>query len=293
MILSVGDVLLDILLLPQLQREEQRSGIAVRGGGSAANTAAWVEHLGYPVRFVGCVGGDPLGAMLAAELRAGGVQTAVRTVAGAETGCVAVEVTPAGERVMRSARGANEALSPEDIRRAVSPGVKGVHLTGYALLGPYGPELLEAAGQAARAAGALLSFDPSSQGVVNRFGERLLEEVERCGVDLLLPSRPEAEELTGETRVAKAAEQLASSARMVVITDGERPAVINAGGVTGEVPTQPVQPVDTTGAGDAFNAGVLVELLHGAALPEACRQGHRLAREVIFQYGGRPPGRPS
>jgi sugar/nucleoside kinase (ribokinase family) len=291
-ILSVGDLLLDVLLLPELQEEEQRAGIAVRGGGSAANTAAWVEHLGYPTRFVGCVGDDPLGAMLRSELRDAGVQTAVRTVAGAETGCVAVGVTPAGERVMRSARGANEALSPGDIRRAASPDLAAVHLTGYALLGPYGLELLEAAGETARAAGALLSFDPSSRGVVNRFGsERLLEDIRRLGVDLLLPSRPEAEALTGTAGAAEAALGLATFARMAVVKDGERGAAVSAGGETQEVPTEPVRPVDSTGAGDAFNAGLLVGLVRGAGLGEACAFAHTVARDAISRYGGRPPRR--
>src|SRR4029077_15345562 len=110
--------------------------LALRGGGSAANTAALVAHLGPGGTFLGCVGGDPPGNMLVEELRRAGIRIHVRTVS-AETGGVAGEGTPQGERLMRSSRGAKQALSPYDLLDRVMPGVEFVHLTGYALLGPH------------------------------------------------------------------------------------------------------------------------------------------------------------
>src|SRR5947209_7301551 len=150
MMVVVGDLLLDVLLLPELTHSEQPAGMLARSGGSAANTAAWMGHLGSPVLFVGCVGPDGIGDMLRAELRLEGVQTEVRSVAGMETGCVAVELDARGERLMRSSRGANVALVADDLLRVVPNSVWGVHLTGYALLGAGSFELLEAASQVAR-----------------------------------------------------------------------------------------------------------------------------------------------
>jgi ribokinase len=133
--LVVGDLLLDVLLLSELKHSEQPAGMIARSGGSAANTAAWMQHLGCPVRFVGCVGNDGIGDMLRRELREVGVETRVRTVDGLETGCVAVELDAHGERLMRSSRGANVALVADDVRGANVGDIWGVHLTGYALLG--------------------------------------------------------------------------------------------------------------------------------------------------------------
>jgi ribokinase len=293
MILVVGDLLLDILLLPELKQSEQPAGMVARSGGSAANTAAWMAHLGCRVTFVGCVGNDGIGEVLREELRAEGVHTEVRMVDGMETGCVAVELDAHGERLMRSSRGANVALVPDDLRRAVYGNIWGVHLTGYGLLGMGGFALLEAAAEVARTHRAFLSFDPSSEGVIEALGRnRLLGELSQCGVDMLLPNVLEAAALTGRADASEAAAALGETVPMVVVKCSERGAVVFASGDLGHVPTQPVNPLDTTGAGDAFNAGMLAALRRGDELEDACRHGHEVAREAIGVYGGRPARRP-
>jgi sugar/nucleoside kinase (ribokinase family) len=292
MMLVVGDLLLDVLLLSELKLSEQPAGMIARSGGSAANTAAWMQHLGCPVTFVGCVGDDGIGDMLRRELRDGGVETRVRTVDGLETGCVAVELDAHGERLMRSSRGANVALVAADVRGVVHENVWGVHLTGYALLGVGGFGLLHAAAEVARAHGAILSFDPSSEGAIAALGrDRLLRELSECGVDLLLPNVIEATALTGRVDATEAAVVLGETIPTVVVKCSERGAVAFASGELHSVPTQPIDPLDTTGAGDAFNAGMLVALRRGAGIEECCRQGHAVAREVITWYGGRPARR--
>lgn len=290
MILSIGDVMLDVMLLPSLQREEQSRGIAVRAGGSAANTAAWLAHLGVDSTFVGCTGDDPPGDMLAHELRAHGVRCAIRTVAGSESGAVAVEIGVGGERVMRSARGANEALAPDDILAAPTTGVVAVHITGYALLGPAGFRLLHAAAEVAHDAGALLSFDPSSVGVIERLGaDRLLMEVDRCTVGLLLPNRVEAESLTGEGDAVDAARSLAAAIPLVVVKAARAGAAFAGVASFGKVPARPAEAIDSTGAGDAFDAGLLAALTTGQTLGAACRLANATAGHAITRLGGRPP----
>lgn len=290
MILVAGDLMLDIVLLSELRAQEQSTGIHVRSGGSAANTAAWMATLGLQVSFVGCIGDDIMGSMLVTELKQAGVRTRVRTVIGAETGAVAVQVGDDGERTMRSARGANQHLAPDDLLANASAPLSIVHLTGYALLGPFRFALLHAAGDIARACDAFLSFDPSSTGVIRFLGaERLLYEAATAGVDLLLPNCEEAEELTGVRGSIQAAEVLAARTPRVVVKDGQRGATWAAGDAAGEMSTQAQIPVDTTGAGDAFNAGVLAALSTGGSLADACRRGHEVATRAIALYGGRPP----
>ncbi len=96
MMLIAGDLLLDVLLLPELKHSEQPAGMLARSGGSAANTAAWMARLGSRVSFVGCVGDDGIGHILRQELIAEGVHAHIRTVHGIETGCVAVELDARG-----------------------------------------------------------------------------------------------------------------------------------------------------------------------------------------------------
>jgi sugar/nucleoside kinase (ribokinase family) len=262
----------------------------LRPGGSAANTAAWLAHLGCAVTFAGCVGEDPVGAMLIEELSSHGAQTAIRTVAGAESGAVAVEIGEDGERLMRSARGANEALSPDDLRRAARPDLTAVHLSGYALLGSHGLDLLEAGAEIARATGAHLTFDPSSCGVIERIGATtMLSALRHWGVNLFLPNLAEAAALTGARSAGEAAATLAGVFPAVIVKNASRGAAWSDGNFVGGVPTKPVTPLDTTGAGDAFNAGALHALATGKRLADACGEANDVAGRAILLYGGRPP----
>ncbi|HEX6506241.1 MAG TPA: PfkB family carbohydrate kinase, partial [Chloroflexota bacterium] len=257
MILVAGDLMMDVLLLPELRKAEQPDGLLLRSGGSAANTAAWIGFLRKPVTFVGCVGADAVGEVLIRELQAMNVNTVVRAVPDLETGAVADEITTEGERVMRSARGANQALSPADILAAARADLWAVHITGYALLSPYRLQILNAAGEVAARCGARLSFDPASVGVIETFGrEALLAEMVRCGVDIVLPNSVEALALTGASSIDDAAAQLGECVPTVVVKDGASGALYSSGGEAERVPTTPLRPVDTTGAGDAFNAGL-------------------------------------
>jgi sugar/nucleoside kinase (ribokinase family) len=195
---------------------------------------------------------------------------------------------------MRSARGANQALSAADVRRAPR-NARFVHLTGYALLAPEGLGILSAAADVARRAGASLCFDPSSQGVVQRFGrETLLRALQDAEMALLLPNAEEARALIGAGSATEDARILSSMFPIVVVKDGPHGAVYAAHSVIERVPTEPSVQVDTTGAGDAFNAGLLAALVREAGLAEACRQGNRVARIAVSHYGGRPlPGTSS
>jgi sugar/nucleoside kinase (ribokinase family) len=289
MILVVGDLLLDLLLLPELREEEQSAGIVARSGGSAANTAAWIAHLGAEAGFVGCVAADALGAMLGGELAASGVDVRLRPVTGAETGCVAVEITAEGERTMRSSRGANAELAPSDIQSSARDGVEWVHVTGYSLLGPHGFGILRRSAVVAQENGAKLSFDPSSTAVVNHFGaDRVLAELEACRTWLLLPNAAEARALVGESTSEPAARVLGDRFPLAVVKEGPDGATWSDEMRLEHVPTRTVLPVDTTGAGDAFNAGVIIGLSRGESARDACSLGHSIARRVISQYGGRP-----
>lgn len=290
MILVAGDLMLDVLLLPELKAEEQGAGLLVRSGGSAANTAAWLGHQGAEVTFVGCAGHDGVGAMVRDELRRSGVRLAVRRVA-AETGSVAVEVMPDGERVMRSSRGANQMLRAMDLSRAGGRGpLEAIHLTGYALLAPDGLDLLHEAHRLARHSGALLAFDPSSPGVIAYIGaERLLSVLTEAGVRLFLPNIAEAEALTGTHDPAAMALALARRFERVALKTGATGALGAQGRQVTPVRTAPVPAVDTTGAGDAFNAGVLRGLVMGIPLIEAVDEGNRLAGMCVRRYGARPP----
>ncbi|MGI8826934.1 MAG: carbohydrate kinase family protein [Chloroflexota bacterium] len=292
MIVVIGDVLVDILVLPDLQKAEQPEGLAIRSGGSAANTAAWIAWLGTSSTFVGCVGDDGPGKMLVDELQLQGVRTAVRRVEDRASGAVLVQVSPDGERLMKSSRGANQELSPTDLASLPLKNWSAVHMSGYALLGKSGLDMLAAASALAKKTSAILSFDPSSESVVESIGVKSLRAaLTQSGVDLLLPNACEARALTGKTLLEEAAADLLAVAPRVLLKNRSGPAIAASCGALHSVPTTALDAVDTTGAGDAFDAGALVALAMGTDLDNACIGGHTTAGLAITYWGGRPlPG---
>jgi sugar/nucleoside kinase (ribokinase family) len=228
--------------------------IRSRGGGAGANVAAHLARLGVPVTLVGCIGDDAPGAGLTAELAAAGVDLALRTVADAATGTIVSLVEPGGQRSMLADRGANLALRPDDVPAPVPGGH--LHLSGYTLLddGPRAAGL--AALTAAVAAGCTVSLDPASTGPLTRYGvDRWLADT--AGATLLLPNADEARLLTGCADVADAARTLAGRHRVVAVSLGADGALWASGDVLVHRPAHPAEVVDTTGAGDAFAAGLL------------------------------------
>jgi sugar/nucleoside kinase (ribokinase family) len=277
-IVVVGDLMVDIVAaLPGelAHGSDTPARISHSQGGSGANVAAWLAAAGARVAFAGRAGADPLGDAAVAALA--GVELAVERDPERPTGTCIVLVHPGGERTMIPDAGANDALE----LAGLPPG-EHLHLTGYALLreGSRPAALLALA--LARERGMTVSVDPSSAAPLAA-EPRFAEWVRDAG--LLLPNADEARVLTGETDPELAALALA---REVVVTlgaegalwsDGER--VLRAPAVTAEV-------VDTTGAGDAFAAGLLAARADGAEPPEQLAAGCALAARAVSVRGARP-----
>jgi sugar/nucleoside kinase (ribokinase family) len=253
----VGDVNTDVVVVlagEPAPGSDRAAAITTRGGGAGGNVAVHLARLGMPVRLVGCVGDDPAGAGLIAELGEAAVGLALRTVPGAATGTVVSLVERDGQRSMLSDRGANLALTPDDV---VLPATGGhLHVSGYTLLDPRSRPAGLAALAAARAAGCTTSVDPASTGPLEDSGvDRFLADT--AGTTLLLPNEAEARLLTGCTDVADAARTLATRYPAVAVKLGAAGALWVTADTLVHRPAHAATVVDTTGAGDAFAAGLL------------------------------------
>ena len=251
----LGDLMVDVVTRvadPLAPGSDTPARISMQGGGSAANVAAWAAHLGTPVSLVCRVGRDARGRDAVDALR--GIDVHVTVDYERPTGTCVVLVGPDGERTMLPDPGANDAPLGE------IPLGKHLHVVGYALLreGPRASAL--AAIDRARAAGMTVSVDPSSWA--------LLRPGAIPAVDLLLPNEREASLVEGEMAVKLGAR-------------GARWGDV-------EVPAEPVEVVDTTGAGDAFAAGLISARLQGSDRRAALEAGCRLAARAVAQVGARP-----
>jgi sugar/nucleoside kinase (ribokinase family) len=260
--------------------------ISTRGGGAAANVAAHLARLGTPVVLAGCVGDDPPGTGLAAELTAAGVRLALRTVPGVPTGTVVSLVEPGGQRSFLADRGANLELAPGDV---LPPGPGGhLYVSGYTLLHPRprvaGLQVL----RDALTAGCTVSVDPASAGPLALYGaDRWLADTD--GATLLLPNAAEARLLTGCGDPSDAARALASRYPIVTVKLGADGALWASGDVLVHRPARPTTVVDTTGAGDAFAAGLLAAWLADPDVDPAAAldAGQALAADVVRHPGAR------
>ena len=295
----VGDVINDVLvrpLAPVTPDSDTRAEIVRRPGGSAANLACWLGSSGTPVTFVGRVGAADH-VVHAAELARWGVDAALAVDHERETGTIVIVVDDAAGRTMLVDRGANLALVPDDVPAALLADAGVLHVSGYSFFEPaVRATALELVARARRA-GVGLSVDPSSVAFLADAGpERFLAWT--SGARLCFPNRDEAALLAGTTDPVDAARRLTAHYPTVVVTlDGDGCVVAHRGADPVAVPADRVEPVDTTGAGDAFAAGFLHRWLAGADAIEAAREGCRLARDAVVRLGARPsaPGgaRPS
>ncbi len=288
-VVVIGDLMLDVVLAPERALEvgtDVPGRVALRQGGSAANTARWLARLGVRATLISAVGRDPAGRALVDAIRADGVVARVGRIPRVPTGRIGVVVSPDGERSFVADRGAADQLGAEDLKPEWFAAADALHVPVYSLLG----EPLGRAGrraiELARDAGALVSLDLASIGPLLARGRRAARAlVAEAGADLLFATVAETEALLGRYAV----EGLLEFAATAVVKRGAQGATIlardRAERLRFEVATHQVVATDTTGAGDAFDAGFLATWLSGvaagrsrtASLQRAATAGHRAA----------------
>ncbi len=295
--LVVGDIVTDILAVhtgPLAVDSDTRADIWLTGGGSAANTAAWLASAGATVDLLGVVGRDIAGSDRLAELASAGVGCGlIRRTSASATGSVIV-LAHGQDRTMLCDRGANHELQPSDVDRAFAalPDLTHVHLSGYTLL----DDSSRSAGLRALAVASSrrlsTSVDAASAAPLRRVGGQTFLGWVR-GVDILFANLDEAEVLIGST--VDSLPDVAVLARTVgaaAVKLGPRGAVWVTGDTVVPVPASPATVVDTTGAGDAFAAGLLAARLGGADITTALSAAVRLGARAVAAVGGRPPISP-
>jgi len=292
-IVVLGDLMLDVVLAPARPLEsgtDVPGRVALVQGGSAANTARWLGRLGARSSLIAAVGRDAAGRALVEAIRSDGVTPRVLRVAGARTGRIGVFVAPGGERSFVADRGAADLLEPADLRATWFRGAAALHLPVYSLLGvPLGLAGRRAV-QLAREANVAVSVDLASIGPLLAGGRRAARDlIAEIAPDLLFATATEAEALLG----GHSLDGLLEFASTVVIKRGPKGAsVLTRLGpeqMRFEVATTPLAATDTTGAGDAFDAGVLVGWFSAratgrslpASLQRAAVAGHRVAARQL------------
>jgi sugar/nucleoside kinase (ribokinase family) len=289
-VLVIGDVINDILVEtqgPLKEGADNPARIRSRPGGSAANQAAWMGHLGLDVVFAGRAGTADA-ELHRAELARFGVDARLTADESAGTGSVVVLVGADGERTMITDRGANLRLAASDVPFGLLDGAGLLHLTGHALFEPGPRSVARGLIAQARRRGVPFTVDPGSTSFLARLPPAAFLDWTR-GAAVCFPNRDEAEVLSGATQPMMMGAILTRHYNVVAMKLGPEGALLMGPGSAAErIAVHPAVVRDTTGAGDAFCAGFLAAWLRGDGLTAAAQAGSHAAAVAVSGLGGRP-----
>jgi ribokinase len=264
----IGSANLDFTVaLPRLPRigETVSAGtLLVNRGGKGANQAVAARRLGAEVRMIGCVGDDDSGGEIRRALREQGIGVdGIATSSDAATGTALIFVDREGRNQIGVAPGANHRLTVE-MARAGEDAIAWAEVLVSQLEVPV--PVVRWALETARRHGVPTVLNPAP---VQELSDELLSLV-----TYLTPNAGEVAALTGiEVRDLESGRQAAArlcerGAGTVIITLGEQGALVCDGASAVHFEAFPVEAVDTTGAGDAFNGALAVGLAAGGSLEQ-------------------------
>jgi ribokinase len=277
------DKLFKVNRIAAAEQESFITGFEEACGGSAANTMVGLARLGCKVGFIGKVAGDREGSMLLEGFRTEGVDT--KGIVKAErgrSGTVMGFVDEKGERALYIDPGVNDTIEYKDVNAEYASQTGFLHLTSFVGRKSFEAQkkLLQALPRKVK-----LSLDPGTLYATMGMSE-LLPIVERAFV--LMPNAGELELLTGKAEYRAGAEVLLKKGvRIVAVKLASKGCYVTDGKESHEIEAFKVKVVDTTGAGDAFDAGFLYGLIKDKSLCECGRIGNFVASTCVIRMGAR------
>ena len=282
MFLSIGNINFDYLIFteepPVIDGRIEARNFVIESGGSACNFAVTITKLGGKCGVFGCVGRD--GDWLIKRLKEKKVEASeIIKVAERESGKVFVIVDLKGHRTMIAYKGANELLKPEFIKKLNLEKYVHVHVSSREPC--FINEIYMRIGDKHN---ITLSYDPGWT-IVKRESGEILNILDK--LDFLLMNRREfgyfikTNNITDITKLFSKFQKL----KFILVKEGEKGAKAIHGKKIINVPAFKVSVVDTTGAGDVFNAATIFSLKNGFSIKEALIVGNAAAAFKITKVG--------
>ena len=294
-VVAIGECMVELA-----RGADNRFGLAY--GGDTFNSAVYMARCGLAVSYATALGDDPysLGIRrMAAEEDVG--TDLMLAVSGRMPGLYLIETAAGGERTFhywRDRSPARELFEHAEAHRisAAMAGARLVYISGItlSLYSDAGLDRLAGALQVARAAGARIAMDgnyrPRGWAGDRDRARRVIERFWLLA-DMALPTLDDEELLWQQPGPSSVIDRLRGlGVAEIVVKDGPRGAIVAADGTTVHVPIPaPVAAIDTTAAGDSFNAAYIAARLGGSSPADAALDGHRLAGVVVQHRGAIAP----
>ena len=282
-----GDVNIDLVVpgvdrLPDPGTESDVPVMETFVGGGAALFTLGLAKLGLRPVFQGSVGRDMYGAYIRDLFRSLGVDDSLLADRDDKKTGISISFTNERDRCFLTYRGTNEGLSLKHMDLGQLPFARHVHVTGYEGLSNHA-EYLDVLTKIHAMGDVTVSFDVGwdTTGEWYRGIFDLLPMI-----DVLFMNETECRHYTRCESVEEGARKLAAGAGMAVIKLGKEGALAVRGDEFCALPTYPAKVVDTTGAGDSFNAGFVYGFLSGFSLPDCLRCGNGCGSLSVTRLGG-------
>ena len=267
-----------------LYKRLEPHGIELQSGGSCANTIAALGLLGTTSRYCGQVGRDRLGELYSERLTEACGGHALHWTDAHSTGkCLSVISTRDAERTMLTDLGAAVHLADLGEFSEVIRESRLLHLTAYLFLGePMTSRALEAIAIANQTE-IPVSLDVADPFVVSTCRAQIWEVLEEF-TDIVFLNADEARALC-ECEPEEAIHKIGEVVETVVVKLGKQGSMVLANGELIRIEVDPVDAVDTTGAGDSYAAGFLYGVVRGWPLRDAAKLGSAIAAHTVCQVG--------
>ncbi len=275
------DKLFKVNIIAKREEESFVTDFKISGGGSAANTIVGLSRLELRTGFVGKVASDTEGEFLLNELKIEGVDVNGITVTKTgRSGKVMGYIDPNGDRALYVDPGVNNQLEYADINLDYLSDTKLIHLSSFVAEKPLDAQkrLIN------QLSDVKVSFDPGA--LYARKGFAVIKPIIQRS-HAVLPNELEIKLLTGQDYKQGAKRFLELGAEIVVVKLGKQGCYITDGKESHMIDAYSVEVVDTTGAGDAFNAGFIYGLLNNKDLFECGRLGNFVASRCVSKIGTR------
>jgi sugar/nucleoside kinase (ribokinase family) len=286
-VVVVGELNADLILgsipsFPEIGKEKLAGSMTLTMGSASAIFATNIARLGLSVGFAGKLGKDAFGDVVLGTLKERGVNcTGIRVDPGSRTGLTVVMTFP-HDYAMLTYLGAMESFSLKDVDFGFVEKARHMHLASYYLQ----PAMAEGCAELfsrAKTLGLTTSLDPGWDPQEN-WDDVLYKTLDR--VDVFMPNENEALKISHQKTLDQALDVLAGHSAMVVVKRGSRGAVCRRGKEIVSARVFKVDPIDTTGAGDSFNAGFLSGWLAGLDLPTCMVRGSACGAIATTRAGG-------
>ena len=256
-------------------------------GGSAANTLIAISSMGGSSYYSCKVADDDLGHFYLDDLKAAGVDCNMDgRHKGGITGKCLVMVTPDAERTMHTFLGVSSELSPYEVNEDAIKNSSYCYLEGYLTTSETGKAANIEARKIAMANNVKTALTFSDPFVVEHFRQGFSDTI-GDGIDLLFCNEAEALSYTQKSSVEEATEVIKTFSKTFAITLGAKGAVVYDGSNMINIDANPIQAVDSNGAGDLFAGAFIYGLTHGMSYEDAGTLASKASSIIVGQFGPR------